>query len=192
MPTTIYPHTPLHASRGMLEDTPHIVEIISEATGPVIEVGGPTSQGYNLLGKTAVLPETPFVSNLNPNTGLVDLIFDAKEMPFPDKSVGIFLARCMSYADFFEHPQIEQEALGELATNEYDLLLQDNKYNPKYNLRLAILKEMARTTKSGGIVIFERIKSKDISCAEATGLRVVHSPRVGNDLFDVIFQAESN
>lgn len=186
-----YPFTPAYASGGALSRAPEVSALVSEARGPIIEVGGPTAAGYNLLGNTALLPGSPIVSNLKllPDAHIA---FDAKAMPFPDSSVGMFLARCISDADFFAHPSAntgeKQKQLAALAVEEYEQLAADTSFVPVYNLRLSILKEMRRTIKPNGIVIFERLSEQDIMCSEKIGLTAVHVS-VQGDNYDAVLRA---
>lgn len=180
-----YPHT---NARNLIHDgtlpySHNAIDAIQSVEGPVVEVGGPTDTGFRQFGNKAVLSSLPIVGNLTDNTGNPDIFFDAKKLPFSNGSIGLFLARCIADADFMGCPSFntheKQAKLSALATQEYDAALTDPNYIPKYNLRIAILREMSRALKPGGIVVFEGLNRHDIEFCEAIGWLILNQDPTG-------------
>lgn len=84
-------------------------ELIAKVKAPIIEIGGPSEDGYYFLDNVS-LPSQPIITNISDNPlpfaqdskGLaeqVQQIMDGRDMPFADDSVGMFLMTCMSISD---------------------------------------------------------------------------------------------
>jgi hypothetical protein len=90
-------------------DSTQLAEIISSRMGPFIELGGPTSQGYDLLSIEAVERLTGKhvkITNLSPEAGCymlssqadfasIEEFVDAKNLPYEPSSLGMVFASCM-------------------------------------------------------------------------------------------------
>jgi hypothetical protein len=87
-----------------------IQEIISGIKGPVLEVAGPTTKGFELL-EDIRLPSRPLITNLYRNPGnpettnkldslVLDALIDATNMPIKDKSVGVLLVSCFPWVKY--------------------------------------------------------------------------------------------
>jgi len=94
----------------------------TQTTGPLIEVGGPTPSYAPPL--TAVdnvaelIGRKGFVLNKSPNVADVDLMGDAKQMPFANGTLGIVMASCLHHGarvNFFEEAERVLEPGGVLA-----------------------------------------------------------------------------
>ncbi|MDP3888417.1 MAG: methyltransferase domain-containing protein [bacterium] len=82
---------------------------LTQLSGPIIEVGGPTSYEPDLLLDFNKLDKKLFVSNISPGLpifdyddghfvgyiGKVDLVADAAKLPLADNKVGVLFASCL-------------------------------------------------------------------------------------------------
>jgi hypothetical protein len=177
---------------------------IANVHGPIVEIGGPTEQGYRLLGDTAIFPSKPLITNVSGffgNPECVDRLVDGTDMPYDDSSVGMFLASHLSPVDSFKKnstlvgdldTEESRNSWDRLSDEEYAISLADPTYKPKYNLRISVLKEMTRTLTANGLVLFEAIGQRDIEVAQAFGHRILQQVSVGGHIvqYDCLFKKE--
>lgn len=167
-----------------------VYDRLSEVKGPLIEVGGPTDNGYDLVD-TSKLDKKIYVSNLFPGApyfekgkfigyeGPVDFQADARDLPLKPESVGaIFL-----------------KALGEVETTK-DETPAVEKLAQQKKLREETLAEAAKMLEPGGVLLMETVDELElIEKGEQNGLRLVEqrmSYSEGNDVigFDFMFIKE--
>lgn len=123
---------------------------IANAQGLVVEICGPTPEGFEFLDKIeASFSIQPIVTNIenpvtlypysdNPQVFEVDEIADVKDLPYANDSVDILLVSSLPLRD----------VAGSDAEAEYNHL-----NSPVHNLHLHLYKEASRTLKTGGLLI---------------------------------------
>jgi hypothetical protein len=169
-----------------------VAEALATTEGPIIEIGGPTENGYRMLHDRPVFTDTPIVTS-NFACSRIDKVIDGTAMSgVADGSVGVFLASHMSYADYFRHnedPQrMHQGAWSALAEREYEEFLADPDMLPVANLRINMLREMTRALRPGGLIIFEALGSRDVGVAQALGHSLLQTDLPKPNLLDCAFR----
>jgi len=144
-----------------------IKKMIEESAGPIIEIAGPTPQGYEFIDKNNIrLLVAPIVTNItkeiilnphgdNPSKYKVDAAVDIKQLPYDDSSVHIILTSNLPYWD-----TDKEQALAEYKFPG----------NPKHNLHLFLYKESARVLIEDGLLIQVNPTPEDIPAAKFYGL----------------------
>lgn len=153
-----------------------IKQLIEESIGPIVEVGGPTLQGYELLKKYAIrLPGPLVITNVtkkievwNPDddtfsTHIVDEVADIRQLPYDDNSIGIVLASNLAISAY------DNAALDE-ALAEYS-----NPNEPCNNYHLFLYKESSRVLKEGGLLIQANPRREDYAAASHYDLEKIHT-----------------
>lgn len=85
-----------------------VQKLVSKVNKPIIEIGGPTENGFFFLDKVAMSSE-PVIANISLNpvpysdnsaklAAAVAKNLDGKKMPYEDNSIGMFLVLAMSYS----------------------------------------------------------------------------------------------
>lgn len=108
-----------------------IESLVASTNHPVIEIGGPTQDGYFFLYDVEFNTK-PIITNISSNplpfspdsaelADQVDDLFDAIKMPYVDNSVGIFLMAAMSISSdwWVELPEDEKEKVTSTFRAEY-------------------------------------------------------------------------
>lgn len=168
-------------------------ERIAKAGAPVIEIGGPTEDGYYFLDDVP-LPEKPIITNISGNplpfapnakelAGQVQQIVDGRDMPFANRSVGIFLMSAMSISSDWwvglsdedkdkAEPKFEDEyrkarlETGQVAAG----LLRPQ--DAKHAQRVQIYGEVHRTLRKGGL-FFTNGTTEELLILQKMGFQLI-------------------
>lgn len=187
-----------HTPPSLLSDTAR--SEIMAAKGPTIEIGGPTNRGFRLLRQEAILPGELVITNVSGFFGdpdSIDRAVDGKAMPFADKSIGMFLASHLAYVDGLrklacidDNDHEGAAAFDRSAIEEYSICLADPARPATHNLRIGVLQEMTRTLRPNGLILFEGVREKDITIAQALGHTTIQQvPQPGKtDIYDCLFK----
>ena len=119
---------------------------LKRADGPILEVGGPTAKGYQMIGRR-VLRGT-IVSNISPRDSL-DVIADAHHLPFENKTFAAVLSSAFSDHSFF-----------------------DDQGND-IGYRAPMIDEAVRVVKNGGVVVLQHGNMRNIKRLSQHGLNPV-------------------
>jgi hypothetical protein len=173
-------------------------------TGPVIEIAGPSPDGYVTL-RDGVLPSKPYViDNIDHQRGLnyppddgvglaVDHIADVRDLPIPDNSVGVMMASRIDAIDVgpFNKRMKQggitrsQDTAGRVAEIQRLRALTQaalDRNNPAElpyweSPRLATIAQAARILEPGGVFIMNAVDAQDAGVARLLGLEIVmHTP----------------
>lgn len=149
-----------------------IQSLMDKVNQPVVEIGGPTQDGFYFLDKISIgtrpiitnisqkpLPYSPNSSNL---AELVTETFDATNMPYKDSSIGVFLMSAMSvssdwWTELAEHEKekISYQFETEFANARFEMgqvaagILRSN--DIKDALRVKIYREVTRCLAENGL-----------------------------------------
>lgn len=156
-------------------------QAIELAGGPVVELAGPTADGYFPL-KEQGLPESPIMTNVTPEAASgggdwsptqlarqhIDAQVDVRNVPFRAESVGVFLMSALTMTDeaHFLDEDYFQEALREYA--DY----QPGQTNGRKNLRIRAMEEISQALRPDGLVILQYAVGQDLVVAQKLGLEV--------------------
>lgn len=145
---------------------------LTKIKGPLIEIGGPTDSGFELIDIKA-LPKEILVSNLGPGArlffdqcdtdinesnkyyGRVDFQADGQNLPIRDESAGAIFIRCLGN---IKEPDRIIDPIEDAAN---DLKLKTN-----------VINEVYRVLENGGIFILERIQSEYFEFAKKAGFKL--------------------
>ena len=168
---------------------------IRSASGPVLEIGGPSAHGYYFL-ENRMLPSRPVIGNvdqllmeaedsdLREDAG-IDIILDGRDLPFVDNSLGVVLS---SHLPKFDD---EYQVIGPVAEKDFDqqvsafaisyakTILEDvgqsghiDSEALRSSLRLAIANEVYKKLLPGGLY-FTDCESFEVEAYEAVGFEVL-------------------
>jgi hypothetical protein len=191
-----YPHDASDFNKSSLETTmlsrwrlrSITREALDHTSGPLVEIGGPSEAGYLAIDKMA-LPNGLIIGNRVHDDG-ASLLFDVRDMPFGDKSLGGILMKGLTRipeeraktAKFpgglsMFHPDV-QKADGHIIKLLSDSGIGDySGWNDpeimKYSLRLALLKEARRTIEPNGVLIVNTLFGGEIRLAEQLGFALI-------------------
>lgn len=156
-------------------------QALIEAGGPVVELAGPTVDGYLPL-QDQELPESPLMTNVTLEAASgggdwsptqlvrqhIDAQVDVRNVPFRAESVGVFLMSALTMTDegHFLDEDYFQEALREYV--DY----QPGQTHEHKNLRIRALEEMVRALRPDGLVILQYAVGQDLVVAQKLGLEV--------------------
>jgi SAM-dependent methyltransferase len=156
-------------------DIPQVTQLIESLKGPIVEVAGPTLQGYEFLDTYRIaLPSLPIVTNIekefeawNPLKDTfaavsVDRVADIRNLPFEDSSLAMIMVSNLVLSSY-------TDAAHEAAMLEYEQPL-----NPKENLHLFLYKEAMRTLQPGGVLLQVSPLDEDIDAIEPYGFTTLH------------------
>jgi len=146
-----------------------LIDEIKKLKKPLIEVGGPTTQGFDLVDFEK-LDKKIFISNIAPGCpyysggellgyiGKVDFRADAEHLPFKDKALGGLFASCLSA-----------------------------------QIREMTIKEAKRVLDEGGIFVWQGGVDEDVKLAKSLGFEAMEYSRSYNEdgeywVWNVIFQ----
>lgn len=174
-----------HDTRHPMRLPENIASTIRQVAGPIVELGGPTRDGYRLLGDSEVFSSPPLITDANfyGHDGVEKL--DATNMPFFDSSIGMFLVKNMGSVNWsaFEARERrktvfgfmqQQERWGQMAEQEMEALIKDTRVEPQLNLHAKIIREAARTLAPGGLLLWENIRENGIAYAARLGLEAIY------------------
>ncbi|HYH74608.1 MAG TPA: hypothetical protein VD735_01470 [Candidatus Saccharimonadales bacterium] len=136
---------------------------------PVVEIGGPTTRGFRMLGQKALFRQPPLITNIHGPQA--DAHMNGAALALPDERIGMCLASHIGTSDYFRHPDVLQDDIIAGAAAEYEAFIADPAYKPNYNLRLKILSEMHRVIVPGGLAVMEAIGVEDVAAMHSLGWR---------------------
>lgn len=175
-------------------------EALAVAGGPVIEVGGPTPQGFDALMERGItLPAELIIVNEKDLEGM-DRKADAGRLPFADESIGVCLVSNLNtlnqndidtlnrkYCGGAKHysdgsteidddsfRRYKDELLG-MISESYEVALRATDIKElaeSRNPRIRLMAELGRTLKPAGLVIGQGISREDIAVASLVGLTI--------------------
>jgi len=169
----------------------NIDKIISAIEPPIVEIGGPTPEGYEFLkhAKTE-LSEKPIITNTtkvvvhnpfgsHPEEFGVDEVVDVKSMPYEAESVGMIISCNLPFADSDKNKDFATdserreylESHKQKANLEYENFLKNQTFT--LNLHLALIEESQRALRENGFLVIEGYVSNDISAAESCNFTLV-------------------
>lgn len=165
-------------------------EALAAAGGPVVELAGPTTDGYLPL-ENRELPDKPIMTNITADAAQgggewspirlakqhIDAEVDVRRIPFRAESVGVFLMSALTIVDESKHMDSVylREALEEY--RDYDPV---NKIERK-NQRIQAMEEMVRALRPGGLVILQYAVGQDLMVGRALGLEVCEAARATDE-----------
>lgn len=182
-------------------------EAASKIDGPIVEVGGPTLGGYNLL-RGVDLPSKPNMFNIRGSRveaiGAASLtavdklalsaLADVRALPLANDSLGMMMAANLPGAreevlrEIGTHPDLSNDEkvlrTFDVADNTYKdaadkLEAGDDKGLEAHDApRIAAIAQARRVLKPGGLFVAQGLESRDVAFAKALGLELVmHTPR---------------
>lgn len=173
------------------------VKLTDEATtailgveGSIVEIGGPSKEGYDLLGNKTILTSAPIITDYHFFSGEGIEQVDGTAMPYQADTIGMFLMKNMGETNLAEFWRTEREHLfyrmkqqerwNAIAKGEIEKLIADPTGQPRFNLHAGILKEMERTLTPAGVVLIEHIGDRGIEYARRLGFEVLDQIKFGN------------
>jgi hypothetical protein len=146
-----------------------LVKKISELSGPIIEVAGPTTAGFEQID-TKHFRDRTFISNLYPGVpifkrdtvvfkGRVDFQADATKLPLKDGSAAAVLCACLGPTP--------------LETAVPDFETRDDFFAYRDDLRVRAIQEAYRVIKDGGFLVWEAGTRRDVTAARKTGFAIM-------------------
>lgn len=188
-------------------------EIISHLEGPILEIGGPSDQGYYFLHDVE-LPSRVIISNVTntamrfaPNAGrlqsMIEKIIDGRKVPYQDNSLGMVLSSHLSRVD---EPNLDFSTMTDEQQREWSERLERcekaikyaadtgdiTKEELKLSLRFGIACEVWRALKPGGIYMTDAT-DEEIKVYERIGFTTLaYIDRLpldyGTSYYDVVFR----
>jgi hypothetical protein len=168
-------------------------EALEAAGGPVVELAGPTTDGFLPL-ENRELPEKPIMTNITPDAAQgggdwspirlakqhIDAQVDVRHVPFRQESVGVFLMSALTIVDESRHTDTVyfREALAEY--QDYD----PTKKIDRKNQRIQAMEEMVQALRPDGLVILQYAVGQDLMVARALGLEVCEAARATDESAD--------
>lgn len=191
----------LDKSPERLEGREYVVQIakgfnlqksVNRSSGPIIEIGGPSSGGYYFLENIS-LPSKPIITNLRDSLfgelgKQVDQLVDGQKLPYDDSSVGIVL---MQHLDFIKEDSRPLEQAGhkklDYVKTEMDLLAAGEMdfEQLEYSLRASIYPEVWRVLSSGGLFFTDGYRAEQ-GVLEKLGFETVSIRKEKSDSTDLI------
>lgn len=157
-------------------------EAIDKTKGTILEVGGPTMDGFYFL-RNITLPRKPIITNLNSKAGMhdkqirdicspfIEQKLDIRSNQLHAQSVGVCMAASM--------PLVAREprASNQKAWNqrfkelrqEDDVLRQNPKSVPKTGLRFILLHHARAFMEPAGLLLLEQLREQELKYALALG-----------------------
>lgn len=152
---------------------PEIKRLIESVEGTIIEIAGPTLQGYEFLNRNDItLSSAPIVTNTskiveswNPlddtfTNVTVDEVADVRDLPYENGSIGMILVSHLIIAPYD-------------LNNEVALLEYAEPLRPKNNFHLFLYKEAARVLSDGGLLVQVGVSPQDPDAAKAYGFEKI-------------------
>ncbi len=177
--------------------------VVDDLPGPILEVGGPSSGGYEFLDDIE-LPSRPLIMNIEGSgwqyapgaesltpidTATLDLLADARALPIADSSLGMVLNSYMTRMDQTKARTPSGDEGQDRKRNVEEMeRLYDEAFealgagHPEYlesqsSPRIATIAQARRTLKEGGLFVMRGLSPEDAHIATALGLKLVmHTP----------------
>lgn len=171
-------------------------EVISEAEGPIVEIGGPSDEGFfyldgvELSSKPIITNRVSFSSTIpdREETGSLDShiddFFDGRDMPYEDDSLGVvmmsFITRAEDKEFFLEDREATQEELDilnqrfDVAKKEIESFVEGSLEleDVKESFLLKIYQEVLRVLRPGGLFIANSNEA-ELKSIEKMGFEIV-------------------
>lgn len=173
---------------------------VENIKGPVVEIAGPTAQGYQIVGNK--IPAIPFVTNASQGFDKLDALMDARHLPFRRGTIGMLLASCVTILPREELRSQFADMNLMLAKSEY-AIYPEHPYPGstfRFNQRIPIIEEASRVLEPNGLLVWRGGTEEDIRVAEYNGLSLVRvrsedgvSATTGEDMtvYEAVFQNQS-
>ncbi len=164
-----------------------------DAKGPIIEIGGPTDTGFFFLSDLDLSSE-PIITNISANPSpyaenpaqiaqQVKQLMDARDMPYEDDSIGVFLMAFMSFSSDWwveldeaakEESKVQFERENDIAKLEMGQVALGIMKSDKvvHAQRIQIYREIYRTLRGGGL-FFTDGSIEDIDILKQLGFKLV-------------------
>lgn len=188
-----------------------IAKKLSSVADQIIEIGGPTENGYLYLEGVSFRSQPlitnvsnnplPFAKNSKELASEVDAIVDGRDTPFDDESLGLVMMGCMSRADDAGGPPTTEEEtvnnhdMYERADMELEQFINGeiSIENVKDAQLLQIYNEIQRVLKDGGYFLSNGT-SQEMCALERFRLEIQswHQASPGNDYYDFVAQKSSS
>lgn len=180
-------------------------EAVTHIKDPILEVGGPTTKGYDFLNGVD-LPGKPLMVNMRGSRAetkggdsltavdslALDALGDVRALPVADESLGMFMCANLPGA-----PEETMRAIAEQMppAEQFPAVLDavDNMYSDAADKleandiaaleahdapRIAAIAQANRVLKPGGLFVAQGLEARDVAFAKALGLELVmHTPR---------------
>jgi len=158
---------------------------IEAITLPIVELAGPTPEGYELLNRqTVTLPSKLITTNIakqvtlnpfgdKPQTFIVDRVADVKALPFDDASLGMIMVSALPLSDHDAHNGPYTAAIEQQVAAEYDAVCSGDLSVIRYALHLHLYKEAGRVLAPGGPLLQVWPHERDIEAAQQFGLALI-------------------
>lgn len=163
--------------------------VFSNVNGLLVELGGPTPEGYDMLRKYRLeLPGVLTVTNRSlqvvdapygdhSQTYHVDEVADIWELPYADRTVGLLLASHIPQTPIPDN-SIGEDLIGEsrntrlaAAREEIDLILAGGHHRPpQFSLHAALLHGASRVLCRPGYLLLQGVRDYDQELARCYGL----------------------
>lgn len=157
---------------------------LSQIDGPVLEIAGPTHDGYVALDEAAILPDQVLTSNVSlpQETEKLHLLADGRKLPLGDQTLSVVLVSALTIIDESVAMSYDLSML-DVAHKEYadygKGIESDMSHGHEYqkthqrnNLRISTMEEASRVLKTGGILIWQFGLPEDIEVARLNGLEL--------------------
>ena len=174
---------------------------LKETHGLLLEVAGPTEDGFVSLGR-GKLPNGLLISNVDNSDHArfgslkkenIDLFADARHLPFPAHSLGGIVTRGLvivpdevktAFSGAIFDPATT-EAKGQLMQLTMDDAEWENEQILKGNLRAALLREARRAIEPGGLYIAHMPMDIEVQAAQQLGFEQIAGPKFkqGSNIF---------
>lgn len=160
-------------------------DAIKAVTLPIVELAGPTPEGYKLLESQAIaLPSRPIVTNIveqvvldpfgeNRQEYTVDMVANVKELPFGNSSIGMLMVSALPLSDHDSRSGPYTSAIKQHITTEYDAVCAGNLGAIHHALHLHMYKEAVRVLAPGGLLLQVWPYERDSEVARQVGLTLV-------------------
>lgn len=166
-------------------DSKVLRKTIGAVTLPIVELAGPTPEGYELLKSHQItLPSKSIVTNIakqvtlnpfgnKPQTFVVDRVADVKALPFGDASLGMVMVSALPLSDHDVHDGPYTAAIKQQVAAEYDAVCAGDLNIIWHALHLHLYREARRVLAPGGLLLQVWPHECDAEAARQFGLRLI-------------------
>lgn len=175
-----------------------VANFISTLSGPIVEIGGPTPEGYLFVDQlNCALPSKPIVTNIsktitinpfgdNPQTYTVDEVVAVQSMPYTDDSIGMLIACALPIADSdkFQSFNSSDDRRDYLAQQKQQAIDEYASYESgkgfTLNLHIALIEAARRVLLPDGLLVLEYGLVQDKQVAAANGMLLRYESPTGD------------